>query len=89
MYRKFVDAVKAPVLANITEFGADAAVHASRSCAAPAWPGAVSAVGVPRDEQSRGARLPERSVSDGTQKNVVDPMQPRDELYDYLDYHDL
>ena len=24
---------------------------------------------------------------DGTQKNVVDTMQTRDELYDYLDYH--
>ncbi len=28
MYRKFVDAVKVPVLANITEFWADAAFHA-------------------------------------------------------------
>ena len=26
---------------------------------------------------------------DGTQKNVVDTMQTRDELYDYLGYHDL
>ena len=24
---------------------------------------------------------------DGTQKNVVERMQTRDELYDYLDYH--
>ena len=24
---------------------------------------------------------------DGTQKNVVDSMQTRNELYDYLDYH--
>ena len=31
MYRQFADAVEVPVLANITEFGADAAVHASTS----------------------------------------------------------
>ena len=38
MYRKFAAAVKVPILANITEFGADAAVHASTSCAAPTSP---------------------------------------------------
>ena len=31
MYKKFADAVKVPILANITEFGADAAVHGRRN----------------------------------------------------------
>ena len=26
-------------------------------------------------------------LSDGHQRNVIDSMQTRDELYDYLDYH--
>jgi methylisocitrate lyase len=37
MYRRFVDAVKVPVLANITEFGATP-LSPSTNCAAPAWP---------------------------------------------------
>ena len=35
MYRHFADAVKVPMLANITEFGADAALHGRRAARAP------------------------------------------------------
>jgi methylisocitrate lyase len=32
-------------------------------------------------------RVYEAIRKDGSQKNVVEQMQTRDELYDYLDYH--
>jgi hypothetical protein len=57
MYRKFVDAVKVPVLANITEFGATPC-YAGRTAQRRRRHGAVPAVGVPRHEQGGRERLP-------------------------------
>ncbi len=51
MYKTFADRVKAPILANITEFGAHAAVHHRGAGQRRRFPGALSAVGVPRHEQ--------------------------------------
>ncbi|MDT8320230.1 MAG: methylisocitrate lyase [Xanthomonadales bacterium] len=86
-YAEFKRAVGVPLLANITEFGhtplfstqelGDAGVDMVLYCC-----GAYRAM-------NRGAESVYRALlEDGHQRNVVDIMQTRDELYDYLDYHE-
>jgi len=86
MYRKFADAVKVPVLANITEFGATPLFSVEELRAAN-----VSLVLYPlsafRAMNKAALKVYETIRREGTQKNVVDIMQTRNELYDYLDYH--
>ena len=85
-YRAFAARTKVPVLANITEFGST-----------PLWSvdelrGAeVSVVLYPlsafRAMNAAALRVYEAVRKDGTQKHVVEAMQTRAELYDYLGYH--
>jgi len=86
MYRKFADAVKVPVLANITEFGATPLFTVEELRGAN-----VSLVLYPlsafRAMNKAALKVYETVRREGTQKNVVDIMQTRNELYDYLDYH--
>ena len=86
MYRKFAEAVKVPVLANITEFGATPlfTVEELRSAnvAIALYP--LSAF---RAMNMAALRVYETLRKEGTQRNVVDIMQTRNDLYDYLDYH--
>ncbi len=86
MYRKFTDAVKVPVLANITEFGATPLFTVEELRGAN-----VSLVLYPlsafRAMNKAALKVYEIVRREGTQKNVVDIMETRSELYDYLDYH--
>jgi methylisocitrate lyase len=86
MYRRFADAVKVPVLANITEFGNTPLFTVDELRSAN-----VSLVLYPlsafRAMNQAALRVYEAVRRDGTQKNVVDLMQTRHDLYDYLDYH--
>jgi methylisocitrate lyase len=86
MYRRFVDAVKVPVLANITEFGATPLFTTgelkSAGVAIALYP--LSAFRA-MNKAALGVYAALRR--DGTQKAAVDSMQTRDELYDYLGYH--
>jgi methylisocitrate lyase len=86
MYRKFADAVKVPVLANITEFG-----HTPLFTVDELRSANVSLVLYPlsafRAMNQAALTVYQALRRDGTQKNVVSLMQTRDELYDYLDYH--
>jgi methylisocitrate lyase len=86
MYRRFADAVKVPVLANITEFGQTPlfTVEELRSANVSLVLYPLSAF---RAMNQAALRVYEAVRRDGTQKNVVGLMQTRDELYDYLDYH--
>ena len=52
-YRRFVETTKVPVLANITEFGNDAAVHPGRAARGRRRHRPLPALGVPRHEQGR------------------------------------
>jgi len=85
-YRKFVDAVKVPVLANITEFGQTPlftlAELRSAGVAIALYP--LSAF---RAMNKAALAVYAAVRQHGTQKDVVASMQTRDELYDYLDYH--
>ncbi|MFT0734614.1 methylisocitrate lyase [Ralstonia wenshanensis] len=87
MYRKFVDAVKVPVLANITEFGQTPLFTRDELASA-----GVSMILYPLSAFRAMNKAAENVYAairrDGTQKNVVDTMQTRMELYDSIGYHD-
>ncbi len=86
MYRKFAAAVGVPILANITEFGATPlfTVEELRSVNVAMVLYPLSAF---RAMNKAALNVYQAVRRDGTQKNVVDGMQTRNELYDYLDYH--
>jgi methylisocitrate lyase len=86
MYRRFADAVKVPVLANITEFGQTPLFTLEELRAA-----GVLLVLYPLSAfraMNKAALAVYQAVRrEGTQKNVLAAMQTRDELYDFLNYH--
>jgi len=86
MYKKFAAAVKVPILANITEFGQTPLFTVEELREAN-----VSLVLYPLSAfraMNQAALNVYRAIRrDGTQKNVLDTMQTRADLYDYLDYH--
>jgi methylisocitrate lyase len=86
MYRRFVDAVKVPVLANITEFGATPlfTVEELRSAGVAIALYPLSAF---RAMNKAALDVYQTLRRDGTQQAVVDAMQTRAELYEYLGYH--
>jgi len=86
MYKIFTDRLKVPVLANITEFGATPLYTveelASVNIALVLYPlSAFRAMNKAAENVYNAIRR------DGTQKNVIDTMQTRAELYDRIDYH--
>ena len=85
-YRKFVAAVKVPVLANITEFGATPLFTTEQlrdtGVGLVLYP--LSAF---RAMNKAALAVYEAIRRDGTQQGVVDLMQTRMELYDFLGYH--
>jgi len=86
MYTKFVEAVTMPVLANLTEFGSTPLFTVEELRSAD-----VSLVLYPlsafRAMNKAALNVYAHIRQDGTQKNVVESMQTRAELYDFLDYH--
>jgi methylisocitrate lyase len=86
MYRRFADAVKVPVLANITEFGQTplftVAELAGAGVAIALYPLAAF-----RAMNKAALALYRTLRQDGTQKALLDRMQTRDELYEFLGYH--
>ena len=85
-YRQFVQAVDAPVLANITEFGATPLFTTEQLGEA-----GVALVLYPlsafRAMNKAALAVYEAIRRDGTQQGVVNLMQTRIELYDHLGYH--
>jgi methylisocitrate lyase len=86
MYKQFAAAVKVPVLANITEFGATPLFTVDELASAD-----VSIVLYPlsafRAMNQAALKVYEAVRKDGSQKNVVELMQTRNDLYKHLDYH--
>jgi len=86
MYQQFVDAVKVPVLANITEFGSTPLFTVDELASAD-----VSMVLYPlsafRAMNQAALEVYQGIKADGTQQNVLDRMQSRMDLYDHLGYH--
>lgn len=85
-YRQFVDAVKVPVLANITEFGKTPLFNckelADHGVAMVLYP--LSAF---RAMSKAALEVYETIAINGDQTAVVDHMQTRDQLYEVLGYH--
>src|SRR6476469_5299640 len=85
-YRRFKAAVKVPILANLTEFGStpffttgelrDAGVAIALYCC-----------GAYRAMNKAALHFYETVRRDGTQKHIIDTLQTRAELYDFLGYH--
>jgi methylisocitrate lyase len=86
MYQQFVDAVKVPVLANITEFGSTPLFTVDELASAD-----VSMVLYPlsafRAMNQAALNVYQAVRRDGTQKNVINLMQTRADLYEHLGYH--
>jgi len=85
-YRRFKQAVKVPILANLTEFGStpffttdelrEANVDIALYCC-----------GAYRAMNKAALHFYETVRREGTQKNIIDTLQTRAELYDFLSYH--
>ena len=88
MYRQFADAVKVPVLANITEFGSTPLFTTEELGAA-----GVRLVLYPlsafRAASKAALQVYETLRKEGTQKNVLELMQTRAELYEHLGYYEF
>ena len=86
MYKKFAASVKVPVLANITEFGSTPLFSVEELASAD-----VSLVLYPlsafRAMNQAALKVYQAVRRDGTQKHVIDTMQSRSELYEFLGYH--
>ncbi len=85
-YRRFKSAVQVPILANLTEFGStpffttdelrDAGVDIALYCC-----------GAYRAMNKAALNFFETVRREGTQKNIIDILQSRADLYDFLNYH--
>ena len=86
MYRRFVDAVKVPVLANITEFGATPlfTIDELRSAGVAIALYPLSAF---RAMNKAALNVYRTLRREGTQRAAVESMQTRAELYEFLGYH--
>jgi methylisocitrate lyase len=86
-YRKFKAAVKVPILANLTEFGSTPffTVDELRSANVDI---ALYCCGAYRAMNKAALNFYEVTRRDGTQKAAVLTMQTREELYDFLGYHE-
>jgi len=85
-YQAFADAISVPLLANITEFGATPLYNKSE----------LANVGVDmvlyplsafRAMSKAALNVYQQVLTDGDQKAVIDTMQTRMELYEFLDYY--
>jgi methylisocitrate lyase len=86
-YQKFTTKVNVPVLANITEFGATPLFTTEELKSV-----GISIVLYPlsafRAMNKAALKIYEGIREHGTQKDLINEMQTREELYDFLNYHD-
>jgi methylisocitrate lyase len=85
MYRRFKDAVKVPILANITEFG-QTPLYTRDELATVGVDIVLHCCSAYRAMNAAALKTYQAIRRDGTQKNVLDTMQTRADLYKYLDY---
>jgi len=85
-YRKVKAAVKVPILANLTEFGSTPFFTTDdlRSAGVDI---ALYCCGAYRAMNKAALHFYETVRREGTQKNIIDTLQTRNELYDFLGYH--
>ena len=85
-YREFSDSLSVPILANITEFGQTPLFDKVQLSEA-----GVDMILYPlsafRAMSNAALNVYEHILKDGHQNNVLESMQTREELYDFLNYH--
>jgi methylisocitrate lyase len=86
-YQKIKDAVKVPLLANITEFG-KTEMYTTAQLASVGVDMALYPLSTFRAMSRAAENVYGALRRDGTQKSVLDSMQTREELYKVLNYHD-
>jgi methylisocitrate lyase len=86
MYRRFKDAVRVPILANITEFG-QTPLYTRDELGTVGVDIVLHCCSAYRAMNAAALATYQAIRRDGTQKNVLGSMQTRDDLYRYLDYH--
>ena len=87
MYKRIAEAVKAPVLANITEFGKTPLFTLEELRSANAGV-ALYPLSAFRAANLAALGVYEALRTSGTQKGVVGTMQTREDLYRYLGYYE-
>jgi methylisocitrate lyase len=85
-YRRFRAAVKVPILANLTEFGSTPFFTTTELREANVDI-ALYCCGAYRAMNKAALHFYETVRREGTQKNIIDTLQTRDALYDFLGYH--
>jgi methylisocitrate lyase len=86
MYRRFKDAVRVPILANITEFG-HTPLYTREELGSVGVDIVLHCCSAYRAMNAAALATYQAIRRDGTQKNVLSSMQTREDLYRYLDYH--
>lgn len=85
-YKLIREQVAAPILANITEFG-QTPLFSTPELAEVGVDIVLYCCGAYRAMNKGAESYYKALINDGHQRNVVDIMQTREELYDYLNYH--
>lgn len=85
-YKKFAQAVKKPILANITEFGLTP-LFTRDELAANGVGMILYPLSAFRAMNKAAENVYETIRRDGTQSGLIDSMQSRDELYERINYH--
>lgn len=86
-YQQFADAVKVPILANITEFG-QTPLFSGEELAGVGVDMVLYPLSAFRAMNQAAVNVYRSLRENGHQREVVDSMQTRAQLYDYLGYHD-
>ena len=87
-YQQFSDAVKVPILANITEFGVTP-LFSKEELTESGVAMALYPLSAFRAMNQAALKVYQSIMDNGHQRNVIDLMQNREDLYDYLNYHDF
>lgn len=85
-YRAFSNALNVPILANITEFG-QTPLYNQKELAQAGAAMVLYPLSAFRAMNLAALKVFQAILQDGDQKAVVDSMQTRMDLYDFLDYH--
>ncbi|WP_211665483.1 methylisocitrate lyase [Leucothrix arctica] len=88
MYKKFAEAVNVPILANITEFGSTPLFTTDELASADVSI-ALYPLSAFRAANQAALNVYTQLRETGTQAGVLDTMQTRMDLYDYLGYHEF
>lgn len=86
IYKKFTDATGIPVLANITEFGM-ISLYTREELKQAGVELILYPLSAFRAANKAAQNVYQHIRKDGTQKNVIDTMQTRNELYESIGYH--